>query len=674
MNDDVNVVASEPGAEVKAAWRELAQTAGPGGEVGGLTFRARVASPADVSQLPRAFVSTSGDMRAVARDTTPPTRIDKGKVDIDATTLGDRTPALRMATPAPVDAPGHLEGFQVLSKIGEGGMGVVHEALQRSLGRRVALKRVLSGDEQALSRFVVEGRVVAWLEHPNVVPVHLMCRGDDGLPNLAMKLVRGRPWSDLIAEAAPAHRHVEVLIAVCNAIAFAHDNGVVHRDLKPGNVMVGEYGEFYVLDWGVAFAISDAAAEATGLRRPDLFEPPVGTPSYMAPEQAMGRGSQQGPATDIYQLGCCLHAALMGTPRHMGDTLEDVLRAASASDPIDYPDNVPRELAAIANRATARAPAERYETVAEMRQALAGWLRHRDAEVLIRDGERAMARSRQAEEARLSGLQADVQAEVQADVSAARQAFEAALRVWPRSQRAIDGLAAVTTRLARLALDSGDLARAETLAEEVQDEQLLEEVAAARQDAAREAAELARLRKEEEDRDWSVYALPQQRITVFAGLVSVAIAVLITLVVDDWTDPKQHGPTWLWFINVLLVPIFAESQMRHAPRIKGIQAMRNHVRFAPGPLVAGLLHLSFWMAGESLWFTSSYGAMITSLGLFAAASAWSLRILTPACIMLVGGFIGLHSGAWAQVVAGTSVLIACLGLMVLLRRGVRMEL
>ncbi|MBK5293124.1 MAG: serine/threonine protein kinase [Acidobacteriia bacterium] len=212
--------------------------------------------------------------------------------------------------------------YRLEREIGRGGMGVVFAAHDETLHRRVAIKVVAKGVLQ-------EARIIASLEHPGIVPVHDAGELPGGQFFYAMKLVDGvRLDQHLERESSLANR-LRLFQRVCDTVAFAHSRGVVHRDLKPQNIMVGAYGEVLILDWGVARAVSTAG----GNEEPDGTV--VGTKHYMAPEQASGRTAEIGPASDIYSLGVILRG-LLNPP-------------------------APRPLLAIAAKASAVDPSQRYQ-------------------------------------------------------------------------------------------------------------------------------------------------------------------------------------------------------------------------------------------------------------------------------------------------------------------------
>jgi serine/threonine protein kinase len=208
--------------------------------------------------------------------------------------------------------------YRVVREIGRGGMGVVYEAQDTALRRPVAIKVLASEMSSARSaeRMRREAQIIAGLEHPAIVPVHDVGELPDGRIYYAMKLVRGRT---LDAYAAEGHANAElmrVFLRVCEAVAFAHANDVIHRDLKPQNIMVGEFGSVLVMDWGLA-TVTGSHDDA----------PVAGTPGFMPPDTAVG------PTADVYALGASLERLFGSTA--MPRRLHAVSRKAMASDPAD---------------------------------------------------------------------------------------------------------------------------------------------------------------------------------------------------------------------------------------------------------------------------------------------------------------------------------------------------
>ena len=236
--------------------------------------------------------------------------------------------------------------YGVLGEIGRGGMGTIYLAEDRVLGRRVALKVVSTGasDPAAAARMLREARVIARLEHPGIVPVHDAGTLPDGRMFYAMKRVDGRRLDEVALDGgAPLPDRLRVFQKVCEAVAFAHAHGVIHRDLKPENVMVGPFGEVLVMDWGVAKVLEEAAeppagAPSAGSATATSEGTVLGTPAYMAPEQAAGQADRVGPAADVYALGALLHFLLTRRPPFDDETAGRRARGETGLSPGPVPE------------------------------------------------------------------------------------------------------------------------------------------------------------------------------------------------------------------------------------------------------------------------------------------------------------------------------------------------
>jgi eukaryotic-like serine/threonine-protein kinase len=227
-------------------------------------------------------------------------------------------------------------GYDLRERLGRGGMGEVFLARDQRIGREVAIKRMHGkASPKAIARFLREARIQARLDHPAVVPVHELGIDDDGRPFFTMKRLSGKTLAEtLVDEGVATQRLLRAFVEVCLAIELAHARGVVHRDLKPANIMLGDYGEVYVLDWGIARLVADAereAGETTSVDDPAAVATSVddptaagssltragavlGTPGYIPPEQV--RGEPIGPAADVYALGAILYEILTRDPLH----------------------------------------------------------------------------------------------------------------------------------------------------------------------------------------------------------------------------------------------------------------------------------------------------------------------------------------------------------------------
>lgn len=258
--------------------------------------------------------------------------------------------------------------------IARGGMGAVWTAEDVALQRTVALKALhpeAAGRSDLVRFFVQEARIVASLEHPNIAPVHRLGVNEQLGLHFTMKRVEGQTFKDLASShpkgplrPSVVIRLVGVMIKVCDAIAYAHSFGVLHRDLKPANIMVGDYGQVYVMDWGIALRRGDQAA----WERPASV---LGTPGYLAPEQA--RGEPCDARTDVWGLGACLYSVLCRRPVFRArDTTDRLAAAREGKRPalLEIAPWVPRRLAEVIERALATAPDERTASARVLREEL----------------------------------------------------------------------------------------------------------------------------------------------------------------------------------------------------------------------------------------------------------------------------------------------------------------
>ena len=300
--------------------------------------------------------------------------------------------------------------FRVLRPHARGGLGQVSVAHDEELHREVALKEILeraADNEESRARFLLEAEITGGLEHPGIVPVYGLGTYADGRPYYAMRFIRGDSLKEAIdrfhkADAAgmdPGQRTLELrgmlgrFVDVCNAIAYAHSRGILHRDLKPGNIMLGKYGETLVVDWGLAKPVGEhASSEKTEQLQPGegsltprsmsassqtLMGSAMGTPQYMSPEQAGGKLDQLGPASDVYSLGATLYVILTGKPSltdpNVGTVLQKVQRGEFAR-PREVRPEVPAPLEAICLKAMMLKPEDRYASPRLMADDIEHWL------------------------------------------------------------------------------------------------------------------------------------------------------------------------------------------------------------------------------------------------------------------------------------------------------------
>ncbi|MCC6738292.1 MAG: SUMF1/EgtB/PvdO family nonheme iron enzyme [Planctomycetia bacterium] len=386
---------------------------------------------------------------------------DPARRTLDGTVVGELVARTLAAAgrapdrPTPLPDPAGSERYRMGQELGRGGIGRVVLAEDSRLGREVAVKIVVDNLSPALvERFVREAMVTARLEHPQIVPVHdfgTIEREGGKRPYLAMKRVKGRDLRAVVddlaagqAEAAaawPRTRLLEAFQKACLGVAFAHSRGVLHRDLKPSNIMVGDFGEVYVVDWGLA-RVRGESDVAAGLRAdgPDpgltVDGALIGTPAYMAPEQAAGRNDEVDERADVYALGAILYEILTLRPPVEGRTVEEVLTRARegqitppnalalhTSRSFHAADPVPPDLEATCLRALSLRREDRHPSVldlhADIRRFLDGAAEHE--RLVARAARRARAgQDLQARWRELAGEVRNAQARLEKQVAETR--------------------------------------------------------------------------------------------------------------------------------------------------------------------------------------------------------------------------------------------------------------
>src|SRR5262245_10337089 len=283
---------------------------------------------------------------------------------------------------APVAVSGEFGGYELLEKIGEGGMGVVYKARQKNLGRIVALKMIQRGalaSNADVARFRAEAAAAAHLEHPQIVPVYEVGE-QEGQPYFSMKYIAGSTLAKKLAGGPLSPRETAMLLLpVCRAIAHAHQHGIIHRDLKPSNILIDADGQPLVSDFGLAKRI-DVEHSANEAQAPETLTRTgviLGTPSYMSPEQAAGTRGTVGPASDVYSLGAILYQCLTGRPPFQAAAAFDVVMMVLEQDPVLPRLLNPRadaDLEMIALKCLQKPAELRYRSVADLADDLAAYL------------------------------------------------------------------------------------------------------------------------------------------------------------------------------------------------------------------------------------------------------------------------------------------------------------
>jgi eukaryotic-like serine/threonine-protein kinase len=299
--------------------------------------------------------------------------------------------------------------YEYVSEIAQGGMGRIVAVRDRSLRRKVAMKLLITPNgkpmRQQVNRLLAEAQTTGQLEHPNIVPIHDVGVYQDNKYYFTMKLVKGKTLKDVfrtldkkdeeVTEQYSLPRLLALFQQIANGLGFAHSRGVIHRDLKPDNIMIGEFGEVLIMDWGIAKLVQQRSeADPADAQGKDLFADDfteidsqnkertvvgtiAGTVGYMSPEQARGEIDKLDARTDIFSLGAMLYEMLAGSPPYNQNTVKERLHAAAAEEPIDPPlargrktnskrvTTIPREVAAIAMKAIAPKATDRYQSAQE---------------------------------------------------------------------------------------------------------------------------------------------------------------------------------------------------------------------------------------------------------------------------------------------------------------------
>ena len=283
-----------------------------------------------------------------------------------------------------LELPATFGDYELLEELGRGGMGIVYRARQISLNREVAIKMLLRGQlasQADEARFRQEAESAARLQHPGIVPVYEVGE-HEGRLFFSMQYVPGETMSKVLERGPmPPREAARLLAAVCRAVNFAHDNGVLHRDIKPSNILIDEEGEPHVADFGLARRVTDAESiTKTGAV--------LGTPTYMAPEQAGGNRGAVGPTSDVYSIGSVLYHALTGRPPFQAASPVDVVLQLLEQEPLPprlLNPQADRDLSMIALRCLQKPPDLRYDSAQELADDLEAFLA--DEPVSARSGQ-----------------------------------------------------------------------------------------------------------------------------------------------------------------------------------------------------------------------------------------------------------------------------------------------
>ena len=541
--------------------------------------------------------------------------------------------------------------LRVAGPLGSGGMGVVRAASQVALDRTVAVKSLHPSDTSNDAKLTLlrEAWITGSLEHPNIVPVYDLEVDDSGDPMLVLKRIEGVTWNTLMHDPEAIARrfstddalawNLEIFLSVCNAIRFAHSRGILHRDLKPENVMIGEFGEVYVLDWGIAVSLIEDDRGVLPLAQ-DALEA-AGTPCYMAPEMLGAGADPLSERTDVYLLGGLLYKIMTGEPPHTGDTALHVLQSVVISEPT-LPDEAPARLAEICLRAMNARPDDRVASAAAMHAEVSEFMRYRGSARLADKAERDLAEltaliartddqtaseSRRQELYRLFG--------------ACQFGFRQALETWPDNRAARSGMAQAVEAMAAFELQAGHARAAAALMAELPEPPpaLRKRVEAALEALDLQEQRMRELEKLSADLDITKGAGQRRIALICSGLILliVPVAVQLWMGAQALAYPLVSGIT-AGFMGLALL---AYLSVRHSTAETGIN------RRAAGALLIliaaqGLCEFGFHQLGYP-----ARDAVLFLLLLSAVVSAMMINFTGVAIWPIVGAFAGAFAlSAW----------------------------
>jgi serine/threonine-protein kinase len=520
--------------------------------------------------------------------------------------------------------------------IGRGGMGVVRSGTQITMGRQVAVKTLrddVPAPESATLKLLQEAWITGALEHPNIVPVYDVRLDAEGRPHILLKRIGGVVWADLFKDATEVARrfggedllewNLRVLMQVCNAVHFAHSRGILHRDIKPDNVMIGEFGEVYLVDWGLAVSLRDDlegrlphASDARQL---------AGTPLYMAPEMLGAGGNALSERTDVYLLGATLFEIVTSEPPHQGTTAMQILSKAAVSEPA-LPTGVPGALGRIVLCAMSRDPADRFESAEQFRLALHGYLHSRGSEQLAAAAEQRLATlvslvapptNRTPEEHRQRCYRVHGEA---------RFGFQQALEAWPDNEAARRGLVRATEVIVEYELGRGDARAAEARLAEI-DAPLVELRGRVRDAVHDEDARVDALERLGRDRDAKTGARTRTFVASVAGVVwTVGPLVAAYRTSQGATESYDIllGSSLLYLgLTTVMVYWARESMLRTAINrqilVTGVTVFLSQLVFDAGAMLLGLPVATTIVLHLALWFVISGLGLLTIDRRFALA-------------------------------------------------------
>ncbi len=541
-----------------------------------------------------------------------------------------------------------MSALEVGQVIGEGAMGIVRSAVQVSLGRAVAIKSVRRGASvDAVSLVLREAWVTGYLEHPGVVPVHDIVSAPDGVPVVVMRKVDGITWEQRRAASDSPdwggavdaiEGDLRILLRVAEIVEFAHAKGVLHRDIKPANVMLGAFGEVYLLDWGLAAALSDEVA--AHLPRADQQRGMAGTVGYAAPEMMGVLDEPLSAASDVYLLGAILYEIICGAAPHTRPTMRQALASIGASPP-PMPPQTPPRIASLCERAMQLHPQSRHQTAAAFRHDVVKLLQSRECDRLLLAAQSTLARLVEA------CAKDETRSRIYDLFGECRFAFQAASRSDADDARAKRGLAVAASLLVEY-----ELTREPRVALALLDEWRTVEpglAAKVRAAAEAEAKELAKLSRVNEDHNPRV-----GRRTRIGTFIFFGVLWSITSLSGDQLGPPT--PVRFAIGTALELPLIALAYALLTP----LRSSRFNRRIVGSVVLVVIFQVGLYLTGPllNLPLVALRTLQIAIWALMASALTLLVdrRLVAMSAALVAAYIVAVLFPSWRAVAASASML------------------
>ncbi len=493
--------------------------------------------------------------------------------------------------------------FKTNGILGEGGMGVVYLAEQPILNREVAIKKIRFPSRAKTLALLEEARITGLLEHPGVVPIHqIIWKAETEEIEVVMKRVQGTTLADMLSKEnlfKNPEPILKSLIKICEALEYAHSKGIIHRDIKNENIMIGEFGEAYLLDWGIALDMNRKSSHSTCL---------AGTLSNMAPEMLRGNLNKVNEQTDIYLLGASIHELLTNEYRHSGDTVDELISQIEKSEPYKYGEDVPSEIGKLINACCHKDMDKRPKSVSIIRKKLESFIQIRQAHELCKS---ALISLKDFQNLVNDGnLNHNKTIELHNKFHLARFGFEHALSIAPGMETAKQGLISAINGMFRYFIDKKQYQAAKLFKESTHllDDVLLNQFDTIWQEKQKAENEKLRLQKIGERNDPNKST--KERIVL--GLCVVLIMSLMSYLLskNETPGPDSLQPDELFVQTiVLLIPIAIVLITMRKKLLYNQHGFRASVGIA-GAVLAMFFHrwigLKYGVQTEAIIFTDTF--------------------------------------------------------------------